>query len=206
MQSSPLEYSAFSTDCSKGHHMTVYGTPGGSAARGGTTWARNQDVAAIGSLGERKTARILDELSRIHSVDVLHDVRVPGLRSNVDHILISNKTVYLIDSKMWKPGFYHSFGGKTRNGLESRDRLGSANMDIARTNIASVLSSHGLRYTIPDPIIAVWPSKPTESVNLFLVRRPGTKVVHAEKIARYVGTRPAKSTITAALLPYLIKD
>ncbi len=33
---------------------------------------------------------------------------MPGFKANVDHTIVSGKSVLLIDSKIWKPGFYGS--------------------------------------------------------------------------------------------------
>ena len=36
---------------------------------------------------------------------VLHDLRIPipGFKANIDHAVVSGRSVLLIDSKMWKP-------------------------------------------------------------------------------------------------------
>jgi hypothetical protein len=54
-----------------------------------------------GAHGERRTARLLDRLTRDGFV-VFHDLAVPGKTStNVDHLVIGPTGVFIIDSKQW---------------------------------------------------------------------------------------------------------
>jgi hypothetical protein len=57
------------------------------------TWQR-------GAHGERRTARLLDRLTRDGYV-VFHDLAVPGSPANVDHLVIGPTGVFIIDSKQW---------------------------------------------------------------------------------------------------------
>jgi Nuclease-related domain len=57
------------------------------------TWQR-------GAHGERRTARLLDRLTRDGYV-VFHDVAVPDSPANVDHLAIGPTGVFVIDSKQW---------------------------------------------------------------------------------------------------------
>src|SRR6266540_4381998 len=58
------------------------------------TWQR-------GAQGERRTARLLDRLTRDGFV-VFHDLAMPGNTSaNVDHLVIGPTGVFVIDSKQW---------------------------------------------------------------------------------------------------------
>jgi hypothetical protein len=66
------------------------------------TWQR-------GAAGERRTARLLDRLTRDGFV-VFHDLAVPGnTRANVDHLAIGLTGVFVIDSKQWT-GSVHQGG------------------------------------------------------------------------------------------------
>jgi Nuclease-related domain len=58
-----------------------------------TAWRRGAD-------GERRTARLLDRLTRDGYV-VFHDLALPGLDANVDHLVIGPTGVFVIDSKQW---------------------------------------------------------------------------------------------------------
>ena len=68
------------------------------------TWQR-------GAAGERRTARLLDQLSR-HGYVVFHDLAVPGnTRGNVDHLVIGPSGVFVIDSKQWTGHVHQSADG-----------------------------------------------------------------------------------------------
>jgi hypothetical protein len=58
-----------------------------------TAWRR-------GAAGERRTARLLDRLTRDGYV-VFHDLAVPGSSANVDHLVVGPSGVFVIDSKQW---------------------------------------------------------------------------------------------------------
>jgi Nuclease-related domain len=53
-----------------------------------------------GADGERRTARLLDRLTRDGYV-VFHDLALPGSPANVDHLVIGPTGVFVIDSKQW---------------------------------------------------------------------------------------------------------
>jgi hypothetical protein len=57
------------------------------------TWQR-------GAAGERRTARLLDRLTRDGFV-IFHDLAVPDSPANVDHLAIGPTGVFVIDSKQW---------------------------------------------------------------------------------------------------------
>jgi hypothetical protein len=54
-----------------------------------------------GAAGERTTAALLEPLALAGWV-VLHDRRVPGMAANVDHLVASPSTVWVLDSKVWR--------------------------------------------------------------------------------------------------------
>jgi Nuclease-related domain len=67
------------------------------------TWQR-------GAQGERRTARLLDRLTRDGYV-VFHDLAVPGSPANVDHLVIGPSGVFVIDSKQWSGSVHPSADG-----------------------------------------------------------------------------------------------
>jgi hypothetical protein len=68
------------------------------------TWQR-------GAAGERRTARLLDRLTRDGFV-VFHDLAVPGNTSaNVDHLAIGPTGVFVIDSKQWTGSVHQGADG-----------------------------------------------------------------------------------------------
>jgi hypothetical protein len=74
-----------------------------------------------GAVGENATAAVLKEVEA-QGWTVLHDVRWPGRRyANIDHIVIGNGQVYVIDSKNWA-GSVTATGGKLRQNGRDRQR------------------------------------------------------------------------------------
>jgi hypothetical protein len=67
------------------------------------TWRR-------GAHGERRTARLLDRLTRDGYV-VFHDLAVPGSPANVDHLVIGPTGVFVIDSKQWTGSVHQGADG-----------------------------------------------------------------------------------------------
>jgi hypothetical protein len=67
------------------------------------TWQR-------GAHGERRTARLLDRLTR-DGYSVFHDLAVPGSPANVDHLVIGPSGVFVIDSKQWSGSVHQGADG-----------------------------------------------------------------------------------------------
>jgi hypothetical protein len=67
------------------------------------TWQR-------GATGERRTARLLDRLTRDGFV-VFHDLAMPGSPANVDHLVIGPSGVFVIDSKQWTGSVHQGVDG-----------------------------------------------------------------------------------------------
>jgi len=67
------------------------------------TWQR-------GAHGERRTARLLDRLTRDGYV-VFHDLAVPGSPANVDHLVIGPTGLFVIDSKQWTGSIHQGADG-----------------------------------------------------------------------------------------------
>ena len=63
--------------------------------------ARSAGRWAAGAAGERRTAAGLDGLER-DGWTVLHDVRLPGRRWNLDHVLIGPGGVVVVETKQWR--------------------------------------------------------------------------------------------------------
>jgi hypothetical protein len=55
-----------------------------------------------GAIGEQVIGGILDTLSFEFNFKVLHDRAIPGSKANIDHILISDRGVFVIDSKNYR--------------------------------------------------------------------------------------------------------
>lgn len=56
------------------------------------------DAWRVGAAGERAVGQMLDRLAPV-GVVALHDRRVPGRRTNIDHIAVSGAGVFVVDTK-----------------------------------------------------------------------------------------------------------
>jgi hypothetical protein len=102
-----------------------------------------------GAHGERRTARLLDRLTRDGYV-VLHDLAVPGSPANVDHLVIGPTGVFVIDSKQWTGSVHQSADGLVWHNHYRLDRtLETVRWEAATigrllgTRIAALLCVHG---------------------------------------------------------------
>lgn len=64
-------------------------------------WPSTAGRWAAGAAGERATARALDGIERA-GWTVLHDVRLPGRRWNLDHVLLGPAGVVVVETKQWR--------------------------------------------------------------------------------------------------------
>lgn len=55
-------------------------------------WAR-------GAIGERKLAQAL---AGVPGIRVLHDRQVPGTRGNIDHLIVSEAGIFVVDAKLYQ--------------------------------------------------------------------------------------------------------
>jgi hypothetical protein len=55
-----------------------------------------------GFTGETAVGKFLDEFAESNNYSVLHDRKMPGSRANIDHILISDRGVFVIDAKNYR--------------------------------------------------------------------------------------------------------
>jgi hypothetical protein len=106
------------------------------------TWQR-------GAHGERRTARLLERLTRDGYV-VLHDLAVPGSSANVDHLVIGASGVFLIDSKQWTGSVHQGADGLVWHNHYRLDRtLETVRWEaetlgrLLGTRIAALLCVHG---------------------------------------------------------------
>lgn len=185
--------------------MTVYGRPG-AGLDGSPAWARNADVARVGAAGEARTAKVLASVEASNpAVAVIHDIMVPnsrGHRYNIDHAVVSGRTVLLIDSKAWSPGFLWTAGGVTRRGLERFPAADSRSVAAAHRDIAALLSGTGA--VLPTPLVAVWPTNGRSTMQLWCARYHGARLVHGQRLASAVSrvtgpAAPADPVIVARL-------
>jgi Nuclease-related domain len=106
------------------------------------TWQR-------GARGERRTARLLDRLTR-DGYAVFHDLALPGSPANVDHLVIGPSGVFVIDSKQWSGSVRQSSDGLAWHNHYPLDRTletvrweAEAISRILGTRTAAVVCVHG---------------------------------------------------------------
>lgn len=98
-----------------------------------------------GAEGEEAIGARLEELLNPHGVAVLHDLRVPGSRANIDHLCVGPGGVTVVDSKNYAGKVRKRSGGLWVNG-RNRTRLIEAvlaQIDVVR----GVLDSNSLLTT-----------------------------------------------------------
>jgi Nuclease-related domain len=107
-----------------------------------TAWQR-------GAAGERRTARLLDRLTRDGYV-VFHDLAVPGSPANVDHLVVGPSGVFVIDSKQWAGSVHEGADGLVWHNHYRLDRtLETVRWEaetvgrLLGTRIAALLCVHG---------------------------------------------------------------
>lgn len=176
----------------------TYGTAGVGVATG--QWVQNRGVARAGAQGERLTARELAKLVERSNVTVLHDLKmpVPNITANIDHVVVSGRTVWLIDSKMWKPGFLWTVGGHTRRGKDLFPSADKQTMVMARTGIERFLT--GTDAHVRTPLVAIW-STNRDLPWLWALRIPGARAVHGHRLLLHLpgDGQPADPAIVAQL-------
>jgi hypothetical protein len=103
-----------------------------------------------GAAGERRTARLLDPLER-QGWAVLHDLAVPGSRTNLDHLVIGPGGVFVIDSKQYR--------GRLQ--LDPSGQLWHGRYPLAPTLRAVSFEADQAAQVLPDPgwwCCRSWPS------------------------------------------------
>lgn len=165
----------------------IYGRAGAGLTN--ATWAANDTVARIGQRGEIRTAELLAPFGK-HTA-IIHDVRVPisGWKANIDHVVVSGKTVYLIDTKSWKAGWYWSIGGTNMRGLKKAPASVAKSPDYSVKAFQKFL---GPGVDVRPVILAVWPSSRNGSLKLINPSVLNCKVVHAPSIIGRLKLRRAK--------------
>lgn len=178
----------------------------GIGLTGDISWAANAGVAEHGRRMELRTAQILNELAlRPGGPTVLHDLRIPipGFKANIDHVIVSGSTVTILDTKGWKPGFYWTFGGKTRRGTERFLPAEKKTLPTAFTALTRFFDDRGISVQLATPTLIIWPSSDRAALNLWFLRSPGARAISGARFQRNPGAvggrRSARPNITQAL-------
>jgi len=172
-----------------------------------SSFAANEAVAKIGAKGEERTAMILNGFGL--KAAVLHDLRVPipGFKSNIDHVIVSGKRVLVLDTKVWKPGFYWTLAGRNRRGTE---RIRHTEKDVGYLQAALITYLRGTGATVTAPHLIIWPSSAAAKISFWLLRVPGSsRLLHGGALLgfakRFITRAPADPAITAKLAELCVK-
>jgi hypothetical protein len=183
----------------------VVGRAGASLAH--ATWAVNADVAATGRDGELRTAAELHRLllAGERGPTVLHDLMLPvrGVKANIDHVIVSGRDVWLLDTKVWAPGVYWTFRGHTRRGWSWKklDYLDKKTAEMARRSITELLLAYKVRAVVHRTVLVVWPSSKSGKPNLAWYKPFGAQAMPADALSRFCRRlrKPASPDIVATL-------
>lgn len=163
----------------------VYGTPGGGLLKADWLAASAQGAAKIGRNGEIATGALLNKYAAMDGgVSVLHDLKVPSAKykANIDHVVVSGRTVHVIDAKVWKPAFYWTLGEKTRRGFERFEPAEKQTMVVITNALRAHFEHYGIKVDLPTPLLFVWPSSKRGSLNTRFLSVPGADVIAGPKV------------------------
>lgn len=133
--------------------MSIYGKGGASVSKGGA-WAKNDAVAKIGAAGEKKVAGALAPyFSSPSSAALFHDLAVPGRRANIDHLIVSGNKVLLLDTKVWKTGFYYTVFSHTFRGLTPVSHADKKTYQMLTYDLKKFLEPVGAKILTPAVIV-----------------------------------------------------
>lgn len=179
----------------------------GTGLSSNTGWAVSDGAARAGANGEKKTEAVLAQFAG--KAAVLHDltVPIPGFKANIDHVVVSGKRVMLIDTKVWKPGFYWTLFGVNRRGFERVDHTAKDQSYINRA-VVSYLKGTGAQ--VSDPILAVWCSRNNAAASIWALKVPGAAVINGSALTgavrRSLTRKPADPAIVAKLSRLLVSS
>ena len=183
--------------------MTSLGRAGGSLDDAG--FSVNAGTAKAGQTGELLTARMLDARAEKHGFTVLHDLRVPRSKANIDHIVVAGNRVWVIDSKLWAPGVYMTtpkgtfhFDGRVNKPAPHADKRG---LPLGHARIAELLEPLGAR--MQRPLMVLHCSRPSERFSTWMYRPAsdrGARVRALHPMKLRFPSREADPRIVAALV------
>lgn len=168
-------------------------------------WAASEGAAAAGRKGELRTASELHKLLLAggSGPTVMHDLMLPvrGVRANIDHVVVSGRDVWLLDSKFWRPGTYWTFRHHTRRGWEKFASGDKQTYLMAYESLTGLLAANNVRAKVHRPVLVVWSSSGHREPNLVWYRPKGAKTMAGGQLARFCqrARKPAAADIVWAL-------
>lgn len=168
------------------------------------SFAANVHTAKAGQVGEQLTAKLLDAQAASGGFTVLHDLRIPHSKANVDHVVVAGRRVWVLDSKLWKAGFYITIAGRTyrrtRDGFDRAEHADKRGLPLGHTRLSEHLT--GLGAKMQRPLMVIHPSRRGERVRMWAYRPAsdaGAKVRAVHPAQLRFPARTADERIVAAL-------
>lgn len=132
----------------------------GTAAAGMTDQGFDASRASSGARGEGYTAVILRGFS--DRALIIHSLRLPvKLKTDIDHLVVADEAILAIDSKLWRPGYYHGWLGNPMRGMRPEPHISSPSTEKALDVLTSMLAADGIRPQVSS-LVAVHGAKKRE--------------------------------------------
>ena len=155
-----------------------------------------------GGAGELATAAVLHDFEACHpEVAVLHSLRLPDPKTHtdIDHVVVAGRRVWLIDSKCWKPGTLDFWPAPL-----SQPHAGASRQQADDGLGAKAIQAYlGRTAPVETPLIVVCPSSRARTTRLGLWRPAGARSMTGQRFAarvrRIVKQAPADPGLVAAL-------
>ena len=171
------------------------------------SWAVNETVATIGRNGELRTATELHRvlLANESGPTVMHDLMLPSqaIKANIDHVVVSGRDVWLLDTKVWAPGVYWTFRGHTRRGLSLKklSYMDKKTNVLAYRAVSELLEAYNVRAHVHQPVLVVWSSANSRTPSLAWYKPVGARAIAGESLARFCRRmrKPAANDIVSTL-------
>lgn len=164
----------------------IYGRPATSLRASADTegaWSNRREAIDAGARGEVEVAALIERACDQQAV--FHDLRIPGMRANIDHAVLGSRALLLLDAKFWRPGFYWTACGVTRRGLERVAHADKRTLPAAADRLGRYLQEHGVHgIDLLLPIMAIVPSRPVPAVTLMCYRPAGARAIRADRLGR----------------------
>jgi len=170
------------------------------------------DRGKAGTVGEVRTGALLAKLAEVPGgPTVIHDLRIPipGFRANIDHAVISGREVTLVDSKLWKDGFYWTLGA-TRRGFTAAPYCDKKTLPTGVAGMMRAIHQMGVKVTFRRSVLVVWAPDQNRPPNLRFYRPQSAIAVAADasgrtlrRLSRLCGAAPANPQVVSAVSKFL---
>jgi hypothetical protein len=138
-----------------------------------------------GAAGERHVARLLEPLVQ-QGWGVHHDLRVPGSKANIDHVVVGPPGIFVVDAKHYRGRLRLSRDGQLWHGRY----LLAPTLSVTRWEADKLQAVIGAADVAVTPIVAVWGA----AVPYGQVSATGVTVVPARRLPNLLRSLPPTLT------------